>query len=137
MNAPRWLNNTVLAVILLAFCLQALFALPRLSITADEVAHIAAGYSYWQTRDFRMNEEHPPLAKLFAAVPLLFLHPKFTINETDWKNPAATEYTFGHDFLYNNDADRFLFWSRVPMVALAAIGLVATFFWARDMYGVP
>lgn len=137
MNAARWLNNTVLAVILLAFCLQALFALPRLSITADEVAHIPAGYSYWKTRDFRMNEEHPPLAKLFATVPLLFLHPKFVIKETDWKTPAESEYFFGYDFLYSNDADRLVFWSRVPMVALAAIGLIATFFWARDMFGAP
>jgi hypothetical protein len=42
-------------------------AIPRLSDTSDEAVHLASGYSYWQTRDFRMNPEHPPLAKLFAV----------------------------------------------------------------------
>ena len=43
----------------------------RESITIDEVAHIGAGVSYLQKLDMRMNEEHPPLAKALAAVPLV------------------------------------------------------------------
>src|SRR5262245_60736355 len=135
MNAFRGLNVLVLAVILAAFCLQALFALPRLSATTDEPVHLAAGFSYWQTRDFRMNQEHPPLAKLIAALPLLFIHPKFNTNNNDWERGA--EYPFGFTFLYQNDADRLLFWSRTAMVALAAIGLIVTFLWARDLFGMP
>jgi len=123
----------VLGVILLAFCLQEFLALPKLSATTDEPNHIAAGYSYWQTRDFRMNPEHPPLAKLIATLPLLLIHPKFDTSRDDWKNVA--EYPFGVTFLYQNDADRVLFWSRVPMVLIAAIGLLVTFFWARDLFG--
>ena len=64
MNADRWLNIVVLVTILVAFCLQALLALPKLSATNDEAVHLASGFSYWQTRDFRLNPEHPPLAKL-------------------------------------------------------------------------
>ena len=135
MNAVRGLNVLVLAVILAAFCLQALFALPRLSATTDEPVHLAAGFSYWQTRDFRMNQEHPPLAKLIAGLPLLFIHPKFDTNSNDWERGA--EYPFGFTFLYQNDADRLLFWSRTAMVALAAIGLIVTFLWARDLFGMP
>ncbi len=135
MKTTRWLNNAVLAIILSAFCLQAFLALPKLSATTDEVAHIVAGYSYWHTRDFRLNPEHPPLAKLLAAFPLLFIHPKFDPTQEDWKR--AAEYPLGYDFLYQNNADQILFWSRVPMVLMAAIGLLATFLWARDMFGVP
>ena len=43
----------------------------RESVTFDEVAHIGAGVSYLQKLDMRMNEEHPPLAKVLAAVPLV------------------------------------------------------------------
>jgi len=134
MNADRWLN-IVVVIILAAFCLQALLALPKLSATTDEPVHLSAGFSYWQTRDFRMNEEHPPLAKLIAAFPLLFIHPKFDITHDDWRTGA--EYPFGFRFLYQNDADRLLFWSRTAMIALAAIGLFITFLWARDLFGMP
>ena len=38
--------------------------------TFDEGAHLAAGYSYWSTGEFRLNPEHPPLLKLLWAAPL-------------------------------------------------------------------
>src|SRR6266550_7150638 len=96
------------------FCTQALLAIPYLSATTDEPVHLAAGYSYWQTRDFRMNPEHPPLAKLLAALPLLALHPRFDTANDAWQH--ATEDAFAFRFLYQNDADRLLFWSRAVMV---------------------
>lgn len=115
------------------FCLQAILAVPRLSATCDERVHLASGYSYWRTRDFRMNREHPPLAKLLAAVPLLYLHPRFDTTSGTWK--AADEINFGDEFVYGNDADRLLFWARLSMILIAAIGAVATFLWARDLFG--
>jgi hypothetical protein len=135
MNAARLLNIFAFSAILIAFCLQACLALPRLSATTDEAVHLAAGYSYWETRDFRMNPEHPPLAKLIAAAPLLFLHPKPDMNRVEWRD--TFEYEFGFNFLYSNNADRLLFWSRTAMVGLAGIGLIATFLWARDLFGMP
>jgi len=36
----------------------------------DELPHSAAGLSYWQKLDMRMNEEHPPLSKLLAGLSL-------------------------------------------------------------------
>src|SRR5262245_25044373 len=135
MKAARWLNMSVLAVILLAFCLQALSALPRLSATNDESVHLAAGFSYWKTRDFRMNQEHPPLAKLIAAFPLLFINPTIDTTGDEWK--TGSQYQFAFNFLYQNDADRLLFASRAAMIVLAAVGLVITYLWARDLFGVP
>jgi hypothetical protein len=135
MKAARWLNIVVLGVILLAFFLQALPALPQLSATNDEAVHLAAGYTYWKTRDFRMNPEHPPLAKLIAAFPLLAINPQFDTNHADWQD--ADQYPFGFNFLYRNDADRLLLWARTAMASLAAVGLIITFLWARDLFGTP
>src|SRR6266566_9192854 len=101
------------------FCTQALLAIPYLSATTDEPVHLAAGYSYWQTRDFRMNPEHPPLAKLLAALPLLAINPEFDTTHDDWK--TALEYQFGFNFLYGNHAVQLLFWSRAAMVLVAAL----------------
>ena len=80
-----------------------------------------------------MNPEHPPLAKLIAAFPLLLIRPKLDIHHEYWTN--VSEYPFGFNFLYQNDADRLLVWSRAAMVGLAAIGLLLTFCWARDLFG--
>ena len=41
------------------------------SVTVDEVAHIGAGVSYLQKLDLRMNQEHPALPKILAALPLV------------------------------------------------------------------
>lgn len=132
MNTPRLLNITAAGLIGI-FCIQALFAVNRLSATSDEPIHISAGYSYWKTRDFRMNPEHPPLAKLVAAIPVLALHPRFDQSEPNWK--AGIEDAFGFTFFYGNDADRVLFWSRAAMILLAALGAAVTFMWARDLFG--
>jgi hypothetical protein len=43
----------------------------RESVTLDEVSHIGSGVSYLQKLDLRMNPEHPPLAKVLAALPLV------------------------------------------------------------------
>ena len=63
-----------MAGVVLLLALMALLAdgaARRESVTFDEVAHIGAGVSYLQKLDMRMNEEHPPLAKVLAAVPLV------------------------------------------------------------------
>ncbi len=119
--------------LILIFCLQAVLALPRLSATSDEAVHLASGYSYWQTRDFRMNPEHPPLAKLIAALPLLVIRPKLDTSTDVWK--TSSQYEFGTDFLYRNNADRLLFWGRIAMVGLAALGAITTFLWSRELFG--
>lgn len=121
--------------LVLAFCLQAFLAIPKLSATSDEPIHIASGYSYWKTRDFRMEPDTPPTAKLLAAIPLLFLHAKLDTSGPIWANGAAAQSLFGYVFLYDNDADRVLFWSRIPIVLLGALGIVFSFLWARDLFG--
>jgi 4-amino-4-deoxy-L-arabinose transferase-like glycosyltransferase len=42
------------------------------SPTYDEVAFLPAGYAYLRWGDYRLNPEHPPLAKKLAALPLLW-----------------------------------------------------------------
>src|SRR5262245_12317470 len=131
----RLLCASAVVALLLAFWLQMFLALPKLSATTDEVAHLPAGYSYWITRDFRMNPEHPPLAKLIAALPLLVIKPHLDFNWPEWRD--AKEYILGYGFLYMNGADRLLFWGRIPMTLLATLGGLIVFLWAREMFGLP
>ncbi len=41
--------------------------------TSDETFQLLAGYSYLKWGDCKINPEHPPFAKLLAALPLLAL----------------------------------------------------------------
>ncbi len=63
------------AVALLALCwLCLLHTAWRTGPTFDEHFYIAAGHAYWETGDFALNREHPPLGKLLVGLPL-FLAP--------------------------------------------------------------
>lgn len=103
--------------------------------TIDEGVHLSAGVSYWQKRDFRLNEEHPPLLKLLAALPVLIARPHVNYDAESWSN--GNQWAFAREFLYlsGNDADRLLFLGRLPMVALSVcLGLVL-YLWGRKLAG--
>ena len=74
----------------------------RESVTIDEVAHIGAGVSYLQKLDMRMNEEHPPLAKVLAAVPLVVRGVHADYSQVSWTFSLGLfkqffgEWVFGH-----------------------------------------
>jgi predicted membrane-bound dolichyl-phosphate-mannose-protein mannosyltransferase len=98
----------------------------------DEGIHLAAGYSYWKTGDFRLNQEHPPLFKLIATAPLLLLNPSLPLDTDNWRR--GLQIDFGDQFMYLNrvPADRMLFVSRLPIIALTlALGLAILWFTRR------
>lgn len=109
------------------------------SQTTDEAVHLSAGRSYWQTNDFRLNPEHPPLIKLLASVPLLFM-PGTQIDTASqiWRD--RQEWEVGITMLYGPDragrqAQLIMFLGRLPMILVwAALGGVI-FAWARSRWG--
>ena len=80
-------SRIIPAVAVLLLALMALLAggaARRESVTIDEVAHIGAGVSYLQKLDMRMNEEHPPLAKVLAALPLVIRGVHADYSQVSW-----------------------------------------------------
>jgi hypothetical protein len=63
--------------------------------TLDEGTHLVSGYSYLVKRDFRLTPEHPPLAEMLCAVPLLLLNPQFPDNPELWKR--ADGFSLGYE----------------------------------------
>ncbi len=98
----------------------------RESVTVDEVAHIGAGLSYLQKLDLRMNEEHPPLPKIWAAIPLVirgthadYSHISWTFSERKFFGAYIGQWIFGAWILERwNDAASTLAWARFPMLLL-------------------
>ena len=116
-------------MLLLLMALLAGGAARRESVTVDEVAHTGAGVSYLQKLDMRMNEEHPPLAKVLAAIPLVIRRAHADYSDISWTfsgermfNQYLGEWVFGHSFLLRwNDPISTLWWARVPMLLVTLV----------------
>ncbi len=137
-------RGTTSKLLLLALLLAGCFVLPVLlmrgkSATFDEVAHLPAGYSYLRTQSVKINPQHPPLIKELCALPLLFMDLKMPVDEQALRtgNPSLVyQWRFGKQFLFSQDADRILFWGRVPAVFLS-LGLgVLIALWSRRLWGI-
>ncbi len=125
----------LLAALLAVLFLQEFCSARLLNCSSDESMHLPSGYTYWVTGDFRLNPEHPPFIKLIAALPILPMHPYVKWDDATWKNDPPDEVRFGVRFLYSNDADRMLFWGRIPVMLLSVLLGLYVFRWARDLYG--
>jgi hypothetical protein len=109
------------------------------SITIDEVAHIGAGVSYLQKLDMRMNIEHPPLAKVLSALPLVFRGVHADYSHLSWTfsgkslNEFLGEWVFGHWLIMRwNNPYSTVMWARVSMLLLTLLlGLVIYAFGSR------
>ena len=102
--------------------------------TFDEAYHIAAGTSYVQRGDFRINPEHPPFVKLwvgsfmsatgFHLSPFREFHDKFD------------ERTFAEeDAFFHNDPDSVQRRSRIAMWTLNGLLLIALALALRRSFG--
>ncbi|HEY6343735.1 MAG TPA: phospholipid carrier-dependent glycosyltransferase [Bryobacteraceae bacterium] len=107
----------------------------RESNIADETTELAAGYSYWRTGDFRMNPEHPPLAKLLAAAPLLAFRLKLPVDSASWAN--VDELRFGVEFFDVNvqKVDMFLLAARLTSISVTFFLGLSIALWARATFG--
>lgn len=122
-------------VLLCGFAFAQIFLALHENQTIDEGVHIVAGYSYLRTGDFRLNPEHPPLAKEIAALPLLFFTPHLPTEHQSWL--GADQWSFAHQFLYEsgNNPDAILFWGRVPIILMALLLAVIIIRWAFELFG--
>lgn len=134
--ASRWLWPA--AILLLALlAAQTVFSMRHKSPTCDEFAHhIANGYSYLVTSDFRMNPASPPLARAWPTIPLRFLGAELPLDHASWKEGNSPD--FARQFFYHanpGSVDRFVFWVRTFVVLLSVLFGLALFRFARRALG--
>lgn len=136
-------KTCLLAILLLfLFTVLALTSMLQTSVTSDEPNYVTAGYSYWKTGDFRLNFEHPPLAKVIAGFPLLFLKPELQF-DADWERAKDPYEAYkkqwdisGKFFYYSGNApEQLLFFARLPFLLLGIILGIYVFQWASALYG--
>ncbi|MFC1570442.1 ArnT family glycosyltransferase [Candidatus Omnitrophota bacterium] len=139
MDITRYSDKKVyilVALLLAVFMVTAVSTALKTSATCDEVAHhVASGYSYLKTADFRMNPSAPPLIREIMAAPLLLMDLKLPVDHVSWD--AIDSPVFGRLFFfeYNSNAEEIIFWSRVPIILLGVFMGLLIFQWSRRIYG--
>ncbi len=109
----------------------------RKSITIDETLIIPAGYYYLTTGSFEIAHEHPPLAAMCAAFPLLFLPTQRPAISDLANQPSLQQTTTIGERFWNVNNERFkaiFFWSRVPMVVVTLVLGILIFEFARRLF---
>ncbi len=137
---PGWLDGTrglaAMGIVLLAMLAMMVGSAWNESATYDEVSHIGAGFAYIMQRHYRINAEAPlPLKTLSALFAKLAVHPDFPAATTAMRENNSSEQ--GRLFLYEsgNDADRIVFWARLPLMLLALVLGAMLFIWTRRLFG--
>jgi hypothetical protein len=128
----------IVAIILAVMFVISVFGANNDSAIFDETAHIGASFSYVTEQDMRLNPEHPPLIKDLAGFPLLLLGLNFNTDQKFWTEDVNGQWEAGRSLLYHsgNDADRILFWSRLPIILLSLILGLFIFKWTRELAGI-
>jgi hypothetical protein len=147
------LTPWAVAALLTLFAGSAFFSLRLDSATFDETVHLPSGYTYLDRLDYRLNPEHPPLAKAWAALPLwAFSLAKPDYDSDAWRGtrPAPdgleplpnAQWIFGFETLNGPLGDpvrrdpHFLLTPARSMVVVFGVllGLIV-FRWSRDLWG--
>jgi tetratricopeptide (TPR) repeat protein len=139
--APRRLQAVVaLSLFATAFIVLAISGYSDASASWDEPMHLSAGYVALEQGDFRVDPSHPPLLRMWAALPARALGPlRIDTGAIDRSTPATwleAVYRFSHSVMYvENDADRILFPGRLMIVFLGALLGAMVYVWAREWLG--
>jgi 4-amino-4-deoxy-L-arabinose transferase-like glycosyltransferase len=124
------------ALLLAIFFLLVFTSVITKSPICDEAGHhIAAGYSYVKTGDFRMNPSAPPLLRLIMGAPLLFLDLKIPVDHPSWLTINSSEFSRQFLYVYNKNADMIVFLSRLPVIFVSILLGLFIFIWAKGLYG--
>ena len=128
----------VCALLLLLMAVNLLTAILRKSITNDELVHIPAGFYHLVTGKFQLNNEHPPLVKMWSALPLLFVQPDVPpAPKTEDEDFMERTWGFHERFWQANEArfESVTFWPRVMMIPITLALGALIFLFARQLFG--
>ena len=133
-SRERWFWPAVI-VLLAAMATVQVLSIRLEAQTWDEGIEISSGYSYLKTGDYRMAPEHPPLARVLAALPLLHLNLDVPVQHPSWEARDSVE--FGREFIFKNRApvDQILFLARLPMILITVVFGLILALWTRRVFG--
>src|SRR3989344_2980827 len=131
-------TKLIAGIIIVSATILAITSVWNDSPIVDEIPHIGAGYSYVQKGDFRLNPEHPPLAKDLAGLALSFLTLNLSVFNTQfWTSDINGQWNFGRNLIFNSGNDAILMTrvAKLPMILFFVLSALIIFHWTRKLYG--
>jgi Tfp pilus assembly protein PilF len=133
----------IIGIFVLVFAFFSVSSFLQKSPTVDEPVHLFSGYSYLKWGDFRANPEHPPLAKLLAALPLLAFEikdprpagPYWDLIPSQGPRALHTVNVAGKMLFVDNDAETLFFYAKLMMVAIGILLGLFVFRWSNELFG--
>jgi hypothetical protein len=106
-------------------------------VTPDEVGHLAAGISHWETGTYSMYRVNPPLPRMLAVLAVFFDRPNTAAIQPDDTSGHRAELRSGRQFAADNEERYFhLVWlSRLAGTGWSLLGGWLIYRWARELYG--
>ena len=135
----RYKFEIMAAAILFVMAANLISVTLQKSVTTDEIVLIPSAYYHWVDPSVNLIGQHPPLVKLVAGLPLLFLQPnEWKPDKIDPSGPTDQhEWGYVMHFWQDNrpQFELISFWSRLPIIVLTLMlgGLVFVF--ARELVG--
>jgi hypothetical protein len=118
------------------YCAMAMIGVRHKSTTADEGAHIAAGFSYWSAGDYRLQPENGNWPQRWVSLPLVAgdyqLHPA---TMPGWGNSDVLRIADRFFYESGYDADTLLRRGRWMAVLTGAMLATLVFAWSRQLFG--
>ena len=131
----------VVAILIAIFVVLSISAEWHKSITTDELVYTVAGYVDLHANDFRLNAEHPPLWKMWAALPTLSSSLEVDYAGRQWQLLLQEEeqmWPFSVNTAFRtagNDAERLIWRCRPMMIGVGAMLAVLIARWASRLAG--
>ncbi len=136
-DGSNWLENVLVAGMLLIHALLLGASASLNSPTHLEPAFLAAGVSHWQLSTFELYRVNPPLPRMVAALPVVISGCR-----SDWSGLLDTpgsrsEFAVGRDFVASNleDFPSLLRRARWVCGLFSLLGAFVAWKWSRSMYG--
>ncbi len=135
-GASRSLRLAAVGALCLLHVWMAASVSRQFSTTADEIAHVTAGYAYWTQHDYRFQPENGNLPQRLAALPLVARGEHFPDAQgAAWI--SADVWSVGRAFFYHegNDLPALLAAARQMIALLSGILCLAIYVWTRGVIG--
>jgi hypothetical protein len=128
----RW-SLAAAALLALLACALCISTYPTFGNFWDEPEHIAAGLVLIDRGEYRYDNQHPPLARLAAAIGPYLAGARFH------GEPPPIGEAAGRELLYDSPAsyDTVLTLARLGMLPFLVLLLAASWLWVRRWYGTP
>jgi 4-amino-4-deoxy-L-arabinose transferase-like glycosyltransferase len=142
-SAARWWTALVVIALVAQMAAAMLGSAAGDAPTLDEPHEVATGLAYIRFHDLRWGD-HPPLSTLIASIPLRFARvdlssdaPEVQAMNDPTRQADHLEGTLGARVLWGDgNSGRHLIWlARLAMIGLSILFALATYGFARDLFG--